>query len=64
MILVSCFEIFENERGFNDYRPVCEYDGEFETAEQAVEHMDKVCALSSGMGTLTFSVEIEGRAWS
>lgn len=64
MILVSCYEIFENEHGFNDFRAVPEYDGEFETAEQAVDHMDRICALSSGEGTLTFSVEIEGRAWA
>lgn len=63
MIPVSCFELYENERGFDDFRPVPEYDGEYETAEQAVEHMDRVCALSSGDGTLTFTVEIEGRAW-
>lgn len=57
-ICVECFSIFENERGFNDWKAENEYDGEFDSMEETIEHMDKTCALAGGGELILFNVEV------
>ncbi len=57
-ILLDCFSIFENERGFNDFKPEYEYDAEYESIEDAIQYMDEICALSGRGERILFSVEI------
>ena len=38
---VHCFRIFENERGFDEYERYYDFDGEFETYEEAINWMHK-----------------------
>lgn len=54
----TCYRLYENERGFDDFEFASKYDGTFETMEEAVRHMHDVCGLSSTSGLYTFDVTI------
>ena len=61
---VRCFRIYENERGFDEYERYYDFDGEFETYEEAINWMHKACGNTSGEQAFVFDVEVVGMGWN
>lgn len=57
-ICVTCYRLFENARGFEDYEGYHKWDAEFESFEEAVFYMHDKCGYSSGEQAFVFDVEI------
>lgn len=57
-IRLSCFKIYENERGFDEYSTHHEWDADFETAEEAIAYMVDKCGWSSGEHAFVFDVDV------
>lgn len=62
-VRVTCWRLFHNGRGFEDYERESRCDRRFGTAEEAVDYMHDMAGWDSIGERLTFSVEIEGRGW-
>lgn len=63
MISVTCFRLFQNRFGYNDYERHYEWDEEFETADDAIGYMHERCGDTSMGEIFVFDVIVKGRGW-
>lgn len=56
MIHLTCYCLFQNKYGWDDFERWSEYDRDFDDAMEAVEYMDQIC--DNGERSLSFFVEV------
>ena len=58
LVRVTCFKLYINDYGYEDYVPLPEFDRDFTSAEIAIRYMDRISAMAGIDERVVWDIEV------
>lgn len=58
LVRVTCYKLFINDFGYEDYTPLPEFDRDFTSADIAIRYMDRISAMAGIDERVVWDIEV------